>query len=180
LSVSHEPELWLDTVFCCRQRSGTRDRDRARGRAGGSSSWQKPSDRGARGDPRDSRNSRNIRPRDARRSPDDRRDKEMHRGSSKQPRSDRRDEKDRYPVNDQGIVVSPDNIKRAREHREVKNVDGKWVKPEDTGETLVSPALLDGSFKAQIHLPQDALRFSIPTQKHVGTVKPRFYIVEMF
>ena len=113
----------------------------------------------------------------------------MHRGSSKQPRSDRRDEKDRYPVNDQGIVVSPDNIRRAREHREVKNVDGKWVKPEDTGETLVSPALLDGSFtppriqnepilnlrrsKAHIHLPQDALRFSIPTQKHVGTVKLR-------
>lgn len=29
--------------------------------------------------------------------------------------------------------MSPDNIKRAREHREVKNVDGKWVKPEDTG-----------------------------------------------
>jgi len=69
-------------------------------------------------------------------------DRETHRGSSKQPHSDRRDEKDRYPVNDQGIVVSPDNIKRAREHREVKNVDGKWVKPEDTGETL-SIAFLD-------------------------------------
>ena len=38
--------------------------------------------------------------------------------------------------------MSPDNIKRAREHREVKNVDGKWVKPEDTGETL-SVAFLD-------------------------------------
>ncbi|DBA73380.1 hypothetical protein WJX77_008649 [Trebouxia sp. C0004] len=114
-----------------RPRGSTRDRDR--GRAGGSSSWQKPYDRDTRGDPRGSRNPRNERQRDVRRSPDDRRGKEVHRGSSKQPRPNRRDEKDRYPVNDQGIVVSPDNIKRAREHREVKNVDGKWVKPEDTG-----------------------------------------------
>ncbi len=79
----------------------------------------------------------------------------MHRGSSKQPRSDRRDEKDRYPVNDQGIVVSPDNIKRAREHREVKNVDGKWVRPEDTGEIL-SPAFFDEG-QSSILLPQDAV-----------------------
>ena len=134
----------MGTNFWCRLRGSIRDRDRdrTRGRAGGSNSWQKPSDRGARGDLKDSRNSRNNRPRDGRRSPDERRDRETHRGSSKQPRSDRRDGKDRYPVNDQGIVVSPDNIKRAREHREVKNVDGKWVKPEDTGETL-SIAFLD-------------------------------------
>lgn len=136
LLVIYGHEMWSKQRVQCRQRGGTRDRDRDRGRAGGSSSWQKPYDRNARGDPRDSRNSRNNRPRDGRRLPGEARDRETHGGSSKQPRSDRRDEKDRYPVNDQGIVVSPDNIRRAREHREVKNVDGKWVKPEDTGETL--------------------------------------------
>lgn len=136
-------------------RDSNRDRGRGRDRAGGNPR-QRPHNRASEDHPRDSRNSRNDRHGDFRKFPDDqsriqdrRRDKlrdgrqvqndRRPKGSSSQPLPGGRDERGEYPINDQGVIVSPDNIRRARDHREVKNVDGKWVKPEDTGETCFSP-----------------------------------------
>ena len=102
-------------------------------------------------DPRDARSGRNDRHRgrgSARRSPDDRdrrsrqspRDDGQHkdRDGSRKPRSEERKD---YPINDQGIVVSPENVARAKERRQVKNVDGKWVKPEESGRTPLHSGL---------------------------------------
>ena len=45
--------------------------------------------------------------------------------------------KEEYPVNARGVVVSPENIQRARERRQVKSLKGGWLAAEDSGKCFI-------------------------------------------
>ena len=114
-----------------RDQGYTRDRRGDAGRAGG----KKQAGRDLRLQGRDARGSQNDRARGPRQDPQD---SNKSLGSRRISQSQPRDEQQAQecPVNEFGVLVSPDNIRRAKERRQIKNVKGEWLSPEDSGETF--------------------------------------------
>ena len=133
-------------MLLCRRRSdrsrdrgqrSTRDRSRDRGHP------HRHSDKSRQGDRRNERHPR-AQAKDGKGSQNDRRG---HRGPTKdadrgrdnrrggEGGSQQRDArgKEEYTVNAWGVVVSPDNVQRAKNGRQVRTVKGEWLSARDSG-----------------------------------------------